>query len=97
MYEPHGWVKTPTNPHVSIWRYFNYERFGDFRKSGCLHFARFDQFADPWEGVLPPETVALAKDRFRNAPINPGDELTDFQMLIRDVNRVNKLGSYASC
>lgn len=97
MYESHDWVKTPTNPDIPIWRYFKYERFVDLIQSGRLHFARFDQFADPWEGVLPPDTVALAKDRFTNAPRTPGDELTDFQMLVRDVNRVNKLGSYANC
>lgn len=97
MYAPHGWVKTPTNSDVSIWRYLKYERFVDLLESERLHFARFDQFTDPWEGVLPPETTALAKDRFTNSPINPGDQLTDFQMLIRDVNLTNKLCSFASC
>lgn len=62
-----------------------------------MSFARFDQFPDPWEGVLPPETVALASDRFQNAPLREGDTLTDFEALVRDVNRVNKLCSYANC
>lgn len=73
------------------------ERFRNLIESSTLHFARFDQFSDPWEGVLPPETTALRKDGFTNQPRNPGDTLTDFEMLVRDVNRTNKLCSYANC
>jgi hypothetical protein len=63
-----------------------------------LHFARFDPYLDgPWEGVLPPKTAPLPKDHFRNSPLRPGDTLTDFEMHVQSVNRLNKLCSYASC
>ena len=97
MYEPHGWVKTPVNRNILIWRYLRFDRFVDLLAHRHLHFARFDQFPDRFEGVLSPATVPLAKDRFRNVPIRPGDTLTDFQMLVRDDNRLNKLCSYANC
>jgi hypothetical protein len=97
VYEPHFWVKRPTDENVSIWRYLKFDRFLDLLERRQLHFARFDQYPDPWEGVLPPETVALARDGFRNEPLRAGESLTDFQMLVRDVNRTNKLCSFANC
>lgn len=97
MYERHGWVRTPTNRDIPIWRYFKPRRFFDLLESDELHFARLDQFTDAFEGVLPPSTVPLAKDGFRHAPRNPDDELTDWEMLARDINRLNKIGVYANC
>ena len=97
MYEKHGWVRTPTNRDIPIWRYFKPRRFFGLLESGELHFARLDQFTDAFEGVLPPSTVPLAKDGFRHVPRNLGDGLTDWEMLARDINRLNKLGVYANC
>jgi hypothetical protein len=97
LYEPHVWVRRPTDENVPIWRYLKTNRFIDLIDRRQLHFARFDQYPDPWEGVLPTETRALSNDHFRNVPIRPGDTLTDFEMYVRDVNRINKLCSYANC
>ena len=97
MYNPHGWVKTPANRNVSIWRYFRLDRFNDLLERGQTHFARLDQFPDQFEGILPPGTIALPKDGFQNKPRNPDDTLTDFEMLIRDNNRIGKLCTYANC
>lgn len=97
MYKPHGWVRTPSNVGIPIWRYFKPHRFFDLLENNELHFARFDQFTDAFEGVLPPATLPLAKDGFWHAPRNPGDVLTDWEMLARDVNRLNKIGAYANC
>jgi hypothetical protein len=97
MYERHGWVRTPTNLDIPIWRYYKSHRFFDLLESGQLHLTRLDQFTDAFEGVLPPSTVPLAKDGFQHARRNPGDELTDWEMLVRDVNRLNKIGAYANC
>ena len=97
MYVTHGWAKTPTDQNVSIWRYFRLDRFMDFVEHAQAHFARLDQFPDQFEGVLPSTTVSLPKDGFRNKPRNPEDTLTDFEMLIRDINRIGKLCTYANC
>lgn len=98
MHQPHVWATPPSNPNVSIWRYLRVDRFVDLLERRQLHFARLDQFHDdPWEGVLPPATVPLAKDHLRHAPINPGDDLTDWEMLVRDINRLGKLADYANC
>ncbi len=72
-------------------------RFIDLIRTRQLYFARFDQFSDEWEGVLPPETKSLAKDGFTNLPRNPGDNLTDWETYVLRVNRTNKLCAYANC
>lgn len=97
MYEPHGWVKTPANLHVSIWRYLSFPRFADLLKRGELHFARLDRFTDAFEGVLPPGTIPLEKDRFQHVPRNPGDELTDWKTYLRWTNRFGRCVDFANC
>ncbi len=97
MYRPHVWARSPHNPYVSIWRYFRLNRFINLIESGQSHFARLDQFSDQFEGVLPPVTVALPKDGFTNLPRKPDDVLTDFETLVRDLNRIGKLYTYANC
>ena len=97
MYEPHGWVRAPSDLSTVIWRYFKLPYFLDLVTSRELYFTRLDRFQDQSDGTLPRETAPLAKDRFTNLPIHPEDELTDFQMLIRDQNRLTRLGFYASC
>jgi hypothetical protein len=97
MYKQHGWAKPPNDPNVSIWRYFRLNRFIDLVEHGQSHFARLDQFPDQFEGVLPPGTVALAKDGFRDEPRNLGDELTDTQGVFREINRIGRLNNYANC
>lgn len=97
MYDPHGWAKPPTNRDIPIWRYFKPRRFLELLESGKLHFARLDRFPDVFEGVLPPSTVPLAKDGFRHAPRNPGDEVTDWEAFVRWTNRFGKCADYANC
>ncbi|MDP9365999.1 MAG: hypothetical protein M3Q10_17565 [Chloroflexota bacterium] len=62
-----------------------------------MHFARFARFLDPFEGVLPPVTAPLAKDRFHRAPIKARDDLTDWESYICWFNRVGKCCDFANC
>jgi hypothetical protein len=97
MYETHRWVRPPSNLDTPIWRYFKRNRFEDLVESETLYFARFDQFNDAWEGVLPEGTMPLPKDGFTGFTRNPGDSMTDFEWMIHDVNLTNKLCSFANC
>lgn len=97
MYKIHRWVRSPRDPNTSIFRYFRLNRFEDLIESRELYCTRLDQFDDPWEGVLPPNTVPLEKDHFTNEPRTAGDELTDFEVFVREGNRLNRMSAYASC
>ncbi len=97
MYKPHGWVRPPENVNAPMIRYFPLERFLDLLSSESLYFARLSQFSDAFDGILPKATKSLAKDRFTNLPRNPEDEFTDFEMLVRSNNRINRFYTYASC
>jgi hypothetical protein len=97
MYERHVCVRTPDNPNGTIWRYFKPNRFFDLVETRRLHLSRLDQFPDAFEGVLPETTKPLSKDHFRHVPINPGDELTDWESYIFWMNRVGRRMHFASC
>ena len=97
MYEAHVWAKAPMNRKVTIWRYFRFNRFIDLLGSGQMHFARLDQFSDQFEGALPEGTVPLPKDSFLNKSTLPGGSPTNFERLVRTINRTGKLCTFASC
>lgn len=97
MYKHHGWAFPPKVEGAPTIRYYRLERFLDLLSTSSLYFSRLSQFNDRWDGTLPRITVALPKDGFTNRPRNPGDKLTDFEMLIRENNRINKYCTYASC
>jgi hypothetical protein len=97
VYKQHGWARSPNDLNTSIIRYFPLERFLEVLSTKSLYFARLSQFDDAYDGVLPEGTKSLEKDHFTNFPRNPGDQLTDFEMLMRSSNRVNKYCTYASC
>lgn len=97
MYKQHGWVKPPKDANTPIIRYFRLNRFIDLLDSESLYFTRLSQFNDPYDGILPDGTKSLEKDHFTNLPRNPEDDLTDFEMLMRSINRTNRYCTYASC
>lgn len=52
MYERHPAFEEPGTPDAMVWRYTNLPKFLLALHSNSLHFARGDQFEDPYEGML---------------------------------------------
>ncbi len=51
--EPHACCIQPPADDVPIWRFMSVAKLLDILENECLHFARLDQFEDPWEGEPP--------------------------------------------
>jgi hypothetical protein len=58
---PHPKVRQPDGDGEPVWRFIDLSRFLAMLFSQSLHFAREDQFDDPYEGRLPDEMMARIK------------------------------------
>jgi hypothetical protein len=50
MYEAHPQFDQPKNLDARVWRFLDLPKFLSLLHSGSVHFARADQFEDPYEG-----------------------------------------------
>jgi hypothetical protein len=88
--------KSPHAPHPEpgtiLWRYMDLAKFMSLLESRALHFSRYDQFRDSFEGLLSRPTL----ESYRQ-----GVGFKDDPKLFREFERwINKLGrkyAYASC
>jgi len=53
--------RTPTDPHIKIWRYINFAKYVAFLETSALYFSRVDRFKDPWEGAISPANIELLR------------------------------------
>jgi len=58
-----SFVRHPTNPDATIWRFIDLPKFLDFLYTGSLYFSRLDRLGDPYEGLPSKEQFdSLRKD-----------------------------------
>ena len=60
-FTPHPKVRQPEDSGELVWRFIDLSRFLAMLFSQSLHFARGDQFDDPYEGRLPDEMMVRIK------------------------------------
>src|SRR5215211_6876300 len=62
----HG-LRTPSNPHIKIWRYMDFAKYMSLLDTGALFFPRSDTLEDPHEGtVTVPNAAELKTPNFFN-------------------------------
>ena len=61
-YEFSPLITEPSPDSLTLWRYMDFTKFVSLLDSTALHFARSDQFEDPWEGAFPEPDVAAIRE-----------------------------------
>jgi hypothetical protein len=94
MIEHHPYFKLPEDHNAKIWRFLTLAKFLSTLESRSLHFARSDQFEDPYEGAIPERVMDYARSFFHGLSPDNADSLAKEYLHVIDGLR---LFSYLNC
>ncbi len=93
MIQEHYYFRLPEDPDAKVWRYLSFTKFVSLLETQALHFARSDQFDDPYEGTVPERVQEFAEEFFAGLSGSPGDLGEEFIQLIDSTRKF----TYLSC
>ncbi|ASQ10625.1 hypothetical protein CDO22_10890 [Sinorhizobium meliloti] len=73
VYVEHAKFREPSDD-AKIWRYMDLAKLFSLLDSESLYFTRIDKFEDPFEGVIPPASIAALRQYASTLPPNERDK-----------------------
>lgn len=72
----------PHDENVPVWRFMDFAKFAHLLFTSSIYFARADRLGDPFEGVLPPQTLRALEPSLRRIYLEGGNAPANVQQIL---------------